>query len=119
MPTILTDKAIEGGTYGIQVKFLERATPEAAPTPFTPNSGLKWSLRDRFGAVVNSKKDQPIASAETIVIVLTEEDLALVGGPTHRYVTVEGTYNGILGNNLALVGEVKFPIINLVGQPNT
>jgi len=117
MPTQLDERAIEGGTYGILVEFWERTTPTADPTSFTPNAGLVWSLRDKHGTPVNGKEDQPITSGTSIIIVLTGNDLALSGGPTRRYVTVEGTYNGVLGNNLPLVDEVSFQIANLVGKP--
>ncbi len=118
MAEILHDKAKEGGTFGIKVAFTEKTDPsDAVGTPFTPNSGLKWSLKDRAGGEVNGKTDQPLTPGETVVIVLSGDDLALSGGPTHRYVTVEGTYNGVLGNNLPIVDEVSFQIQNLKGQP--
>jgi hypothetical protein len=113
----LEDKATEGGTYGIEISFFEKANPDADRTPFTPNAGLLWSLRDKYGNVINDKEDEPIDSDETITIVLSGNDLALVGGPETRYVTVEGTYNGVLGNDLVLIGEVSFQIKNLVGKP--
>lgn len=114
----LSEKAQEGSTYGIKVAFTEKSDPsDAVGTPFTPNSGLKWSLKDKYGTEVNERTDIPITPAESVVIVLSGADLALGGGPTRRYVTVEGTYNGVLGNNLPLVDEVSFPIQNLVGQP--
>jgi len=118
MTTILHEKAKEGSTYGIKVEFTEKSDPsDLVGTPFTPNSGLKWSLKDRAGNEVNSKTDISIDPAESVVIVLSGDDLALAGGPTRRYVTVEGTYNGVLGNNLPIVDEVSFPIQNLKGQP--
>lgn len=117
MPVKLSEKAIEGGTYGILVSFWEKADPDADPSPFTPNAGLKWSLWDRHKNPINGKTDQALTPATSVTIVLTGDDLALVGGPSKRYVTVEGTYNGILGNDLPLVNEVEFPITNLVGKP--
>lgn len=118
MTVKLSEPAKEGGTYGIRVSFFEKADPDDAQgTPFTPNSGLSWSLYDQFGNVINDKEDEPLTPAESVVITLSGADLALTGGPTRRYVTVKGTYNGVLGNNLALVDEVSFPITNLVGQP--
>ena len=114
----LSEKAQEGSTYAIKVDFTVKADPtDEVGAPFTPNSGLTWSLMDKAGNAINGKTDEPIASAESIVIVLSGLDLALAGGPTLRYVTIKGTFNGVLGDNLSLVGEVSFPIQNLKGQP--
>ena len=114
----LFEKAQEGSTYAIRVDFTVKTDPDdEAGTPFTPNSGLKWSLKDKHGNVINDKGSESIDSAESITIVLQGADLALLGGSEHRYVTVTGTYNGVLGDNLPLVGEVSFPIENLVGKP--
>lgn len=116
MPTKLSKKAIEGGTYGIRVAFMEKSDPsDPVGTPFTPNAGLKWSLYKADGTPI--KEDQPLTPATEVDIVLSGTDLALSGGPARRYVTVEGTYNGVLGNNLPLVDEVSFQITNLVGKP--
>jgi hypothetical protein len=114
----LFEKAQEGSTFAIKVEFTVKADPDdEVGTPFTPNSGLVWSLKDKDGNEINGKTDEPISSGESIIIVLKGDDLALTGGPTRRYVTIEGTYNGVLGDNLPLVGEVSFPIENLVGMP--
>ncbi len=118
MPTKLSEKAVEGSTFGIKVDFTAKADPsDLVGTPFTPNAGLTWSLVDRHGSPVNGKTDVDIASAESIIIALTGDDLALAGGPTHRFVIVKGTYNGVLGNNMKLIDEVSFQIQNLVGEP--
>ena len=115
MPTKLSDKAVENSTYGIACLFREKV--DGVYYPFTPNVGLKWSLRDKNGDPVNGKENQPLTPAESVTIVLSGQDLALTGGPTTRYVTVEGTYNGILGNDLPIVDEVSFQIINITGKP--
>ena len=117
MPNIteLDEKAPEGGTFGIRCDFVEKM-PDG-DVPITPNPGLKWSLFDSRGTVINGKEDVPISPAQSIYIVLTGDDLALAGGPTKRYVTVEGTYDGILGTGLPLISEVSFQIKNLVGKP--
>ncbi|MCK5604786.1 hypothetical protein KAR91_23050 [Candidatus Pacearchaeota archaeon] len=114
----LSEKAKEGSTFAIRVDFTVKANPDDdAGTPFTPNSGLIWSLKDQNGDPVNGKTDMPIGSAESITIVLSGADLALVGGAVRRFVTIEGTFNGVLGDNLPLVDEVSFQIENLVGMP--
>ena len=114
----LSEKAQEGSTYAIKVDFTVKANPDAlVGIPFTPNSGLQWNLTDRHGDPVNERTDVDIVTGESIVIVLKGDDLALIGGPTHRFVTVKGTFNGVLGDNLPLIGEVSFQIQNLVGEP--
>lgn len=116
MPTKLPEKAIEGSTFAIKTDFAVKTDPsDLVGTPFTPNSGLTWSLVNKDGTVVNGKIDQPLTPAESVTIVLKGDDLALVAGPVRRYVIVEGTFNGVLGNNLPLVDEVSFQIENLKG----
>lgn len=114
----LSEKAQEGSTFAIKVDFTVKTDPDdEVGIPFTPNSGLTWNLNDKNGNEVNGRTDVDIDSAESIIIVLSGADLALAGGPIHRYVTVKGTFNGVLGNNLPLIGEVSFQIQNLVGEP--
>ncbi len=112
----LSEKAQEGSTFPIRVDFTVKVDPDdVVGTPFTPNSGLTWSLKDKDGNEVNGRTGIPITSAESIIIVLSGADLALSGGPIRRYVTVKGTFNGVLGDDLPLMGEVSFQIQNLVG----
>jgi hypothetical protein len=116
MPTKLPEKAIEGSTFAIKTDFAVKTDPDdLVGTPFTPNSGLTWSLINKDGTIVNGKIDQPLTPAESVTIVLKGDDLALVAGPVRRYVIVEGTYNGVLGNNLPIIDEVSFFIENLKG----
>ena len=116
MPTKLSDKAIESSTFGIKVDFTAKADPtDKIGTPFTPNAGLSWSLKEKNGVVVNDRINVPLTPAESVTIVLSGNDLALRGSPVRRYVTVKGTYNGVFGNNLPLIDEVSFQIQNLVG----
>lgn len=116
MPTKLPEKAIEGSTFAIKTDFAVKTDPsDLVGTPFTPNAGLTWSLIDKDGTIVNGKIDQPLTPAESVTIVLKGNDLALVAGPVRRYVIVEGTFNGVLGNNLPLIDEVSFQIENLKG----
>jgi hypothetical protein len=116
MPTKLSEKAKESSTFAIRVNFTVKTDPDdKVGTPFTPNSGLTWSLKDKDGNEVNGKTDVPITPAESVTIVLSGADLALVGGSIRRYVIVRGTFNGVLGNNLPLIDEVSFQIQNLVG----
>lgn len=113
--THLDEKAQEMGSYGIRCDFVEK-TPEGN-YPFTPNSDLKWSLYDKNGNPINNKTDEPLTPAQSVTIVLQGNDLALTGGSSLRYVMVECTYNGILGNNIIFIKEISFQIDNLKGKP--
>lgn len=120
MITKLSEKAKEGGSYTIVAAFNE-VTVDAegivTKTPFTPNAGLNWSLKDKNGNTVNGRTGVAITPAESVMITLFGDDLALAGGSAERAVTIAGTYNGTAGNNLPLVDEVHFQILNLIGKP--
>ena len=118
MPTKLKEKAVEGSTFGIRAEFIVKL-PEG-DTPIVPNAPLTWSLRDKDGNIINSRDDVPLTPASSVDVVLTGADLALPNNrPEERFVTINGTYNAVYGNNLSLVDEVSFQITNLVGEPNT
>lgn len=117
MPTKLSDKAEERSSFTIRASFYEKL-PDGTKNSVVPNSGLKWSLRDKDGNPINSRTDVSISPAAYVDIVLSGDDLAVPGNyPVKRYLTVEGTYNGVAGNNLPIVNEVIFQIYNLVGKP--
>jgi len=119
MITKLSEKAKEGGSFTILAAFYEKqvnAQGIIVKTPFTPNAGLTWNLKDMDG---NSIRSDTITPAETVMITLYGTDLALAGGSDERSVTIIGTYNGTAGSNLPLVDEVHFQIDNLIGQPTS
>lgn len=114
MPTKLDPKvAVEGSSFTIVVEFNEK-TPDGL-NPVVPNSGITWTLHDAEGNVVNSKQDVLIdPPAHQVYIPLSGDDLkTLAGKSNRRWVTVQATYNGLAGNNLPLIEEVSFKIINL------
>lgn len=115
MPSTLDELAIEGSTYAIVVEFNERRQ-DGLLYPFTPNGGLKWTLTDKEGVPINGREDVLVdPPAQSIMIVLYGDDLkTLEGKSNRRLVTIEGTYNGVAGDNLPMIGEVSFKIINLV-----
>ena len=116
MGTKLTLKAKEGSTFGIKADFVEKTTDGETGSPITPNAGLTWSLTDKDGTPINERIAVPLVSSSSVIIVLSGDDLVLNGGyPVMRYVTIKGTYNSILGDNLELKDEVAFQIENLVG----
>ncbi len=119
MPTKLSEKAIEGSTFAIKTDFTVKTDPsDEVGTPFTPNSGLTWSLTDKDGRIVNDRIAVPLTPAESVIIVLKGNDLALAGNSVRRYVIVRGTFDGVLGDNLPLIDEVSFLIQNLKGARN-
>ena len=110
--------AIEGSTYGIRIDFHEVSDNPSEAAPITPNAGLTWSLTDADRNIINDRLLVPIDSAPTVYIVLSGDDLALPSGyPVKRYVTVVGSYDSLLGENLPLIDQVSFQIENLVGIP--
>lgn len=108
---IITEKAKEKSTYTVRVAFIDEDD-----IAVVPNVGsLTWTLTDARGNTINSKSNVAITSASTINIVLSGADLA-VSNPDDllRVVTVQGTYNSSLGNNLTLKDEVGFYIDDLL-----
>lgn len=109
MPTELTLHANDESTFVVTAAFTDEEG-----TAVTPNAGLTWSLRSAAGSIINSRSDVAITAASTITIVLSGDDLKYSDGNT-RYLTIEGTYNSTLGNNLSVKDEVSFLINDLIG----
>lgn len=115
MPTKLSEKAVEGSTFTIRAEFNE-VLPDGSKNPFVPNSPLTWSLRGQDGAIVNDRIAETLVPAVEVDIVLFGADLELRDNhPLKRFVTITGTYNGVAGNDLPLIDETSFQILNLVG----
>lgn len=116
MITNVSFRAEEGSTLIVRADFVVRSSDiSIADVPVTPNAGLKWSLYDAEGEVVNSKEDQPLIPAETVYIVLSGDDLALVGDySSERRIIITGTFDSIYGNDLPIRSETRFQIENLV-----
>lgn len=112
MPTVMSEQAIEGATFAIDITFSDEDGAAVIP-----KAGLKWSLTDLFGNVVNNRADITIEGpASTVTIVLSGADLALPDPDDNvRVLTIEGTYDGALGTDLPLVDEARFTIVNLRG----
>ena len=114
MPTTIETQAVEGSTYVITAAFTDEDG-----SPVTPNAGLVWRLTDEDGTVINSREDVALTPATSVTIVLHGNDLALTGGTAWRIVTIEGTYDSSLGNNLELKDQVRFPLFNLPAVPHS
>lgn len=109
--TILTEHAAEGGTYIIDVTFYDDDNAAV-----TPNSGLTWKLTDMKGNVINSRSAVSIASAPTVTVTLSGNDLVLgsSGRDPKRKLLVTGTYNSTAGSNLPIVKGCIFEIDDVV-----
>lgn len=116
MTSKLAFKAQEGSTFVIKADFVEKTSDGVPGLPITPNTGLKWSLRDAQGNIINTREGVSLTPAESVNIVLFGDDLMLGGEyPGRRHVTIEGTYDSLLGENLPIKIEVSFQIENLIG----
>lgn len=107
--TILSTLAPEEGTYIIEVGFTDEEGDSVVP-----DNGLTWTLTDVDGNVINSRSNVAIASAATINIVLSGNDLAISNNGRKRVVTIQGAYDSDLGSNLPLKAEVRFTIADLL-----
>jgi len=114
MPITITDTANEKSTFA-----LELAITDENGDPLTPNT-LTWTLTNLAGNVINERAGIEFATpASTVTVVLTGDDLALPErADPLRVVTLEGTYDSDLGNDLPLKEEVQFTIRNLVKAPS-
>ena len=109
----LTTEAVERSTYTIPLTFADAAGAAVTPT------SLVWTLTDGAGTVVNSRADVVAVPAETMTIVLTGADLALLAGESgardvRRIVTVEAVYTSTEGAGLTLNEEYEFGLRALV-----
>ena len=103
-------EAQEKSTFVISAAFTDEDGNAVIPNPY-----LVWSLTDLAGNIVNSRSSVPITAASTVKIVLRGNDLALIAGKDqYLFVTVEGTYDSALGDNLPIKGAVKFLVKDLV-----
>ena len=110
MPTRLTTKAPEKGTYLVTVAFTDEAG-----TAVTPDS-ITWRLTDENGAVVNSRSTVAISvPAASNTIILSGSDLT-VNDPTNtrRKLSVYAVLDLVAGNDKPVRDEVEFEIDNFV-----
>ena len=108
--TKLTAVAGEESTYVIEVAFEDETGAAVIPN----TSSIKWTLTDTYGNVINSRNQVAVASASTINIVLSGDDLSIGTSGLTRVILIEATYNSSLGSNLPLREEVRFNIADYV-----
>jgi len=109
MPTELTVRAVEGSTYVVTAAFTDEDENDVTPNELT------WTLTDRYGNTINEREDEEITPDTSVDIVLTGDDLQVSDDEkvTVLTVTVEGTYNSDLGNNLPIKDKCTFPVDGL------
>ena len=106
----LTDNAVEGSTYVVNVTFKDEAGTTMVPVSAT------WSLRDTTGTIVNSRSAVALTPATTVSVILAAADLDYEeNSSTMRTLTVEAVYDGTYGSGLSLVSEFTFDIDPIVG----
>lgn len=115
-----TESIPEKGVRGVQVDFTDDDG-----NPVTPNTGtITWTLTDKpihddAVSIINSREQVPIASASTIYITLSGDDLAILPGEVtsafvQRILTVEYEWDSsLLGNNLPGKAQYIIKIENL------
>ena len=114
------DYAIERSTVRIEVSFYDSRGNLQAPNPGT----IKWTLTDLKNEVINNREQQPIASANTIDIVLTGPDLMILDAESNnpkasRILTIQAEYDSDYGIGLSLNDQIIFNVKNLSYIDNT
>lgn len=95
----LPKNAKEGSTYIIEVEILDKNRSKIVPTT------LYWTLVDFKGNIINNRVNIPFDNISNInYVILQGNDLT----PGWRYLTVEGLYDSIHGENLPVVQSVEF-----------
>ena len=111
MPTTLSKKAEEESTYIIQVAFKDEDDNLVVP------DSIHWKLTDSDGNVINSRSDETVDVASTVNITLSGNDLIVVtskGSNKKRVLTVWGTYDSDLGDDLPYKDNCTFFLKDLV-----
>jgi len=111
--TTLTTEATEESTYAITASFTDENGNAVIPNADT----VTWTLTDTEGTVINSREKEAVASASSIEIVLTGDDLSIQSGETSKTVKrrflIEARFDSDLGSDLYLKDECEFAIRNL------
>lgn len=79
-----------------------------------PNIGLCWSLTDQLANVINNRDQVTLTPAETVTIVLHGDDLICLPGSQKMVLTIEGTYDSALEDDLEIKEQATFTVVNLV-----
>ncbi len=108
----LNDIATEGSTFVATCTF----TNEAGES-ITPASAVLWRLLDNKGVELSNGTE---SAGSSVDIVITGADLAIDNITKELHwltLVVSTTYDGTLGNGLALVDTAKFRCRNIFDTP--
>lgn len=99
----------EKGTAVFTIAFTDET--DAAVTP----SAITWTLTDLDGNIVNSRNAVAVGTpANSIVIVLSGNDLIIGAHGTKRQLLVQATYDSDAGSDLPNNQAINFVITDLV-----
>ena len=105
----ISKKAPEKGTFFIDIAFFDEYDREVVPT------SAYWTLSDKFGKVINERKDAEITSLDiNVTVTLSGDDLKIIQGhdEEERFFLVKYTYDSESGNNQTSYEEDSFFIKN-------
>jgi steroid 5-alpha reductase family enzyme len=109
---LLEKVAPEEGTYSVKFTFKDENGDLVTP------STLAWWLSDLTGAIINGRSEVVADSlASPWYLVLSGPDLQMHNSQEdhdYRIVTLRGTYNSDMGNDLPLTYAVMFKLQNLL-----
>jgi len=115
--TLLTEEAMELGSYFITVAFFDENGDAVMPNADT----IFWTLTNNSGTVINDREYEPEDSATSITIQLEGDDLAVqtneMKSVLRRRVIVTWEYDSDLGNDKPANMECIFPLRNLTRIP--
>lgn len=103
--------AKERSTYIVTMTF----TAEDGTTSMVPDT-VKWSLRDNYGSIVNSRSAVSATAATVVTVVLSGADLVYEKNSLSlRTLIVEATYTSANGAGLPLNDQVSFEVSDITG----
>lgn len=106
-------KADEESTYVVRVNFRVLSIEGKNYSIHVRN--IAWTLYDEDRRIINGRNRVPADPGTYLDVILTPEDLTLVGNyPEVRVVSVSGNYDSLYGTDLPVLEEVRFQIENLV-----
>lgn len=109
----ITTEAEERSTFIVEASFFDDDGDAVTPNADT----IKWTLTNASGAtVINSRNLVDIASAATVDIVLTGDDLEILesehGPKIKRIITIQAEYDSDAGTDLNLRDAGIFNVVN-------
>lgn len=106
-------RAIERSSYIIPLTFLLVSSEDESGVVTEVTEPIYWSLYDSNGMVINSRKDVELVPTENLAIVLSGNDLLLLGDyPAKRKLEISFTYLVESGDEKTFNEELIFQIEN-------